>query len=134
MLHGIPSPLTNMSDDEENDAAYWGTDERAATSGVTPKIPPSFDGIQSWSSYEEAVDDWIDITTLDPPKRGPSLKNMLKKDASVYKPLLDRDKLKNPDTGVEYFKATLRPHFIKGAQSVFLWRLYPFLRLSLIHI
>ena len=40
----------------------------------TPKIPPSFDGRSSWFSYEEAVDDWVDITTIDPEKLGPSLK------------------------------------------------------------
>ena len=40
----------------------------------TPKIPPSFDGRSSWFAYEEAVDDWVDITTLDAEKLGPSLK------------------------------------------------------------
>ena len=43
----------------------------------TPKIPPSFDGRSSWFSYEEAVDDWVDITTLEAEKQGPSLKTDL---------------------------------------------------------
>ena len=28
-----------------------------------PKIP-SFDGRSSWFAFEEAIDDWVDITTL----------------------------------------------------------------------
>ena len=28
------------------------------------------------------------------------------------------------EDGVKYFRDTLRPHFIKGAQNVFLWRFY----------
>ena len=47
----------------------------------------------------------------------------------MYKRLLERDRLKDPDNGVQYFKDTLRPHFVKGAQSVFLWRLFQFMRL-----
>ena len=35
--------------------------------------------------------------------------------------LLDRESLRAAD-GVKYFRDTLKPHFIKGAQSVFLWR------------
>ena len=94
----------------------------------TPKIPPSFDGRSSWFSYEEAIDDWVDITTLDPEKQGPSLKNRLVGDAAVYKPLLDRDLLRDPNAGVRCFKETVRPHFVKGNQSVFLWRFFQFLR------
>ena len=46
----------------------------------------------------------------------------------MYKPLLDRDLLRDPVNGVRYFKDTVRPHFVKGNQSVFLWRFYQFLR------
>ena len=45
----------------------------------------------------------------------------------MYKGLLDREPLRAAD-GVKYFRGTLRPHFIKGAQSVFLWRFYQFTR------
>ena len=92
------------------------------TQGITTKVPPMFDGRTSWFSDEEQVDDWIDLTTLDPEKHGPALKNRLLGDAAVYKPLLDRDLLKDANTGVQYFKDVLRPHFVKGSQSVFLWR------------
>ena len=43
----------------------------------TPKIPPAFDGRNSWFAYEEAIDDWLDITTLQPEKHGPSLKQIV---------------------------------------------------------
>ena len=45
----------------------------------------------------------------------------------MYKGLLDREPLRAAD-GVKYFKDTLRPHFIKGAQSVFPLRFYQFTR------
>ena len=45
----------------------------------------------------------------------------------MYKGLLDREHLKTAD-GVEYFRDTLRRHFNKGAQSVFLWSVYQFTR------
>ena len=35
---------------------------------VTPKVAPSFDGRISRFAFEEAIDDWLDITTLDPDK------------------------------------------------------------------
>ena len=53
---------------------------------------------------------------LESKKRGPALRNRLDGEASVYKRLLDRDELRRPNgRGVEYFKRTLRPHFVKGA-------------------
>jgi len=94
----------------------------------TTKIPPSFDGRMSWFAYEELVDDWVDITELPAERRAPALKNGLIGEASVYKSLLDRDRLRDPRDGVNYFKASLRPHFVKGASSVFLWRLFQVFR------
>ena len=65
---------------EEEDYTYVQTDvpghwNLKATS--TTKIPPQFTGRTSWFAYEEAIDDWCDITELDPQKRGPALKNNL---------------------------------------------------------
>ena len=97
------------------------TDWHQGSNGVTTKVPPLFDGRTSWFSYEELIDDWVDLTTLDVVKHGPALKNRLIGDASVYKSLLDRDILRTAG-GVQHFKDILRPHFVKGAQSVFLWR------------
>ena len=120
--------MATWQDYDEHDA-YGVSDEiPKVDTQSTPKIPPAFDGRSSWFAYEEAIDDWLDITTLPGEKQGPSLKNRLYGDASLYKPLLDRDLLNDPATGVAYFKTAMRPHFVKGNQSVFLWRFYQFLR------
>ena len=47
--------------------------------------------------------------------------------AEMYRGLLDRESPRAAD-GVKYFRDTLRHHFMKGAQSVFLWRFYQFTR------
>ena len=103
------------------------TDQCTAGSGITTKIPPLFDGSTSLFEYEELIDNWLDLTVLEAEKRGPSLKNRLVGDAEMYKGALDCESLRAAD-GVKYFRDTLRPHFIKGAQSVFLWRIYQFTR------
>ena len=81
----------------------------------------------SWFESEELIDDWLDLTELEAEKRGPALKNRFVGDAEMYEGLLNREYLRAAD-GVKYFRDTLRPHFIKGAQSVFLWRFYLFTR------
>ena len=93
----------------------------------TTKIPPLFDVSTSWFKYEELIEDWLDLTVLEETKRGPALKNRLVGDAEVHKGLLNREYLRATD-GVTYFRNTLRPHFIKGAHNVFLWRFYQFNR------
>ena len=45
----------------------------------------------------------------------------------MHKGLLNRESLRAED-GVKYFRDTLRPHFIKKAQNVFLWRFYIIIR------
>ena len=62
-----------MENDDEEMSFVAGD---SAVSGLqsTPNIPPSYDGRSSWFAYEEAVDDWVDITTLEAEKQGPSLK------------------------------------------------------------
>ena len=64
---------------------------------------------------------------LEAGKRGPALKNRVVGDAEMHKGLLNREPLRAEDV-VKYFRDTLRPHFIKGAQIVFLWRFYQFIR------
>ena len=98
-------------------------------SQVTTKIPPLFDGKTSWFAYEDAIDDWCDITELDYEKRGPALRNRLEGGAAIYKKILDRDALKNKDEGVLYFKRTLRPFFVKGRVNAFLYRFQQFMNL-----
>ena len=41
-------------------------------SQAATKVPPSFDGKTSWFAFEDAIDDWRDITELDDEKRGPA--------------------------------------------------------------
>ena len=94
---------------------------------VTTKVPPSYDGRSSWFAYEDAIDDWCDITELDGDKRGPALRNRLEGEAAIHKRLLDRDRLKDPNNGVKYFKSFLRPLFVKGAANVFLYRFQQFM-------
>ena len=62
---------------------------------VTTKVPPAYDGRSSWFAYEDAIDDWVDITELEPEKQGPALRNRLEGEAAIHKRLLDRDKLKD---------------------------------------
>ena len=90
-------------------------------------FPPLYVGSTSWFKYEELVDDWLDLTAVEAGKRGPALKNRLVGDAEMHKGLCNRESLRAED-GVKYFRETLRPHFIKGAKSVFLWRLCQFIR------
>lgn len=92
---------------------------------VSTKVPPSFDGTQSWFAYEQAIEEWLDVTELDEKKVGPALRSRLTNRAAIYKQFLDRERLKKSD-GVQYFKNTLRPYFIKGAESIFLWRFLKF--------
>ena len=57
-------------------------------------------------------------------RRGPALKNRLISELQKsIKGLLNREALR-ADDGVKCFRDTLRPHFIKGAQNVFLWRFH----------
>jgi len=89
---------------------------------MTPKVPPQFYGQSSWFEYEDLIDDWLGITTLDADKHGLSLKNALVGSASFYKSMLDNALLRDPDRGLAHFKDTLRPYFVKGVNRVFLWR------------
>ena len=95
---------------------------------MSPKIPPSYDGRTSWFVFEELVYDWQDSCILDEEKRGPALKNRLFGDAQIYKPMLEREKL-TAKTGVEYFLNFLRPHFVKGVQNVYLFRLFQWMKM-----
>ena len=128
--------MSNWEEGNYNDDAHsWVSSALAALpmtafQQVTTKVPPAFNGLTSWFTFEELIDDWTDITELDAEKQGPALRNRLEGDAAVYKPLLDRYLLKDPNDGVAYFKRTMRPHFIKGNQSVFMWRLFQLMKFN----
>ena len=111
---------------EEPDAfAASSSDMRSSGIKMTPKVPLQFDGQSSWFEYEDLIDDWLGITTLDPEKHGPSLKNALVGAASFYKSMLDNTLLRDADRGLSHFKDTLRPYFVKGVNHVFLWPCVP---------
>ena len=79
--------IHNMDSDEEQlhmvaseePEAYAAASHSENRMGIkmTPKVPPQFDGQSSWFEYEDLIDDWLWITTLDADKHGPSLKNAL---------------------------------------------------------
>ena len=119
LLHGSEPYVTNHRHLNE-------LHRLSAFQQVTTKVPPSYDGRSSWFAYEDAIDDWCDITELDNEKRGPALRNRLEGEAAIDKRLLDRDRLKDPNNGVKYFKSFLRPLFVKGAANVFLYRFQQF--------
>ena len=125
----FPSEYKKKESKESLVGAYrpQSTLQYTAGSGSTTQIPPLFDGSKSWFKYEELIDDWLDFTVLEETKRGPALKNRLVGDAEMYTGLLHRESLEAID-GVKYFRNTLRPHFIKGAQNVFFWIFYHFNR------
>ena len=72
---------------------------------MTPKVPPQFDGQSSWFEFEDLIDDWLGITTLDADKHGTSLKNSLVGATSFYKSMsmLDNALLRDPDRGHAHF-------------------------------
>ena len=77
--------IQNMDSDEEQlQIQTYGQPEAYAVSTMDtrlgirmiPKVPP-IDGQSSWFEYEDLIDDWLGITTLDADKHGPLLKNAL---------------------------------------------------------
>ena len=94
--------------------ASWNYTEETLNLSMTAKQPPSYDGKVSWFRYEELVDDWVTIATVEASKRGPLLKSRLTGDAYMYKAVLQNHLLQDPDEGVNYFKNTLKKYFLKG--------------------
>eukprot|EP00971_Amphidinium_carterae_P069500 1375222-Amphidinium_carterae.1 len=137
-LTGPNGPRTGHTlSEEEEDPEYVAFPANAGAGGpwagqhsVTTKIPPGYNGTTSWFAFEEAVEDWLDITELEDARRGPALKARLEGAAFMYRTVLNRERLKaaNGDE-VRYFLDTLRPYFIKNKQSVFLYRFFQILKL-----
>ena len=89
------------------------------TQQMTTKVASAYDGRTSCFAFEDAIDDWCDITELEAERRGPALRNRLEGHAPQYKRLLDRELLKDP---VE--ERFLRPHFIKESPDCVLVQVY----------
>ena len=97
---------------------------------VTTEVPPGYDGSTNWFRYADAVEEWCDLTKVEAKRRGPAIAARLSGRAEIYKERLDRERLRDPETGVEYLLSTLRPFFVKDLQSVFLYRFFQLLRCS----
>ena len=69
-----------------------------------------------------------DLTKVEARRRGPAIAARLSGRAEIFKERLDRERLRDPETGVDYFLATLRPFFVKELQSMFLYRFFQMLR------
>ena len=95
---------------------------------VTTEVPPGYDGSTNWFEYADAVEEWRDLTKVEAKRRGPAIAARLSGRAEIFKERLDRERLRDPETGVDYFLATLRPFFVKDLQSVFLYRFFQMLR------
>ncbi|CAE7244343.1 secG, partial [Symbiodinium microadriaticum] len=88
---------------------------------VAPKIAPAYGGTTSWLEYEQLIDGWCDITSVEETNGGPSLKTRLSGLATVQRKALDRCRFCSAN-GVKYFKTQMRPFSVKGEQYVFRWR------------
>ena len=100
----------------------------SASQKVTTKVPPSSGGKSTWFAFEDAVDEWREITELEPEERGPALPNRREGEA-VLQRLLDRDTLKHKEDGVKYVKRFLWPFFEKGTAKVFFYRIQQFMNM-----
>ena len=95
---------------------------------VTTEVPPGYDGTISWLKYSDAVEEWCHLTKVEAKRRGPAIATRLSGRAELFKERLERDRLRDPEKGVEYLLSTLRPFFVKDLQSVFLYRFCQMLR------
>ena len=86
---------------------------------VTTEVPPGYDGTTTWLNV---VEEWCDLTKVEAKRRSPAIAARLSGRAELFKERLDRDRLKDPETEVEYLVSTLKPYFVKEGQSVFLYR------------
>ena len=76
---------------------------------VITEVPPEYDGTASWLKYSDALEEWCDLTKVEAKRRGPAIAARLSGRAELFKEQLDRERLKDPETGVEYLLSTLRP-------------------------
>ena len=129
------------SEDEEDDELHWYDNQGTALAAkpsanygghkpkvaktefmkMNKKVPPYFDGRKSWFTFEDELDDWVELTEEPAEKQAILVKQRLIDDAEYWKPLLENNKLKTKN-GVRYLKDTLRPHYVKGANLLFIWR------------
>jgi hypothetical protein len=87
-------------ENDEEDAAFMQEafamkdDEAWSSDKMTAKVPPAYDGLSSFFAYEEYVEEWLLITTIEPDKQAPLLRFRLKGNALTVKRLLNQERLK----------------------------------------
>ena len=82
---------------------------------VTTEVPPGYDGSTNWFKYADAVEEWCDLTKMEAKRRGPAIAARLSGRAEIFKERLDKERLRDPETGVDYFLATLAAILRQGA-------------------
>ena len=116
------TPENDEEDSEWMESIFAVRDDEAWSSDqMTAKVPPAYDGLSSFFAYEEHVEEWLLITTIEAEKQAPLLRFRLKGNALTVKKLLDTDRLQRPGS-IKYFLDTTRPYFVKDRAHVFLWR------------
>ena len=76
--------------DQAHDVLATGDDEAYRSLKMTVKVPPALDGhvqANGYFAYEESVEEWESITTIDQKYRGPHLRNRLVGEATRLKPV-----------------------------------------------
>ena len=91
---------------------------------VTTEVPPSYSGTTSWLKFSDAVEEF---TKVEAKRRGLASTARLSGRAKLFKERLDRERLKDAESGVEHLLATLRLYFVKHGPSVFLCRFFQML-------
>ena len=66
-------------------ANYGGQHKQRVAKGefmkMNKKVPPYFDGKKSWFTFEDELDDWVELTEETPEKQGILVKQRLIEDA-----------------------------------------------------
>ncbi len=88
-----------MFDSDEEEKSYAIHHDNSMRT-MSAKVAPSYNGNTSWFQYEELIDEWCDLTTIEASKRGPNLKCRLFGEAQFLKALLEGNRLKGDGTGV----------------------------------
>ena len=72
------------------------------------------------------IEEERDLTKVKTRRKGPAIAvyPALSGRAELFKERLDRDRLKDPETGVEFYLATMKPFVMKDNQAVFLHRFF----------
>ena len=84
--------------DPIHDVLATGDAEAYRSLKMTVKVPPAFDGhvqTNGYFAYEDSVEEWESITTVEQRFRGPHLRNRLVGEAIRLKQRFESDRLSN---------------------------------------